>query len=96
MVKVSRLKVLLFVNVGVVLSSAVNRYFFWLTELSDNLNTKSIEVIHQLTAHGTYNAITQQKQIHFSPEHPEYEQLIQAYAEEHFKIIDVKANKNNV
>jgi len=80
---------------GVALSSAAHRYFFGLTELSVNPKKNSIEVIHQLTAHDIDNAIAEQQQIHFSPEHPEYEQLIQAYVEAHFKIVDVKDNKNN-
>jgi len=80
---------------GVALSSAAHRYFFGLTELSVNSKTNSIEVIHQLTAHDIDNAIAEQQQIHFSPEHAEYEQLIQNYVEAHFKIIDNKNDKNH-
>jgi len=80
---------------GVALSSVAHRYFFGLTELSVNPRTNNIEVIHQLTAHDVDNAIAEQHQIHFSPEHPEYEQLIQKYIEAHFKIIDVHNEKDN-
>ena len=79
---------------GVALSSAAHRYFFGLTDLSVNPRTNNIEVIHQLTAHDLDNAIAEQRQIHFSPEHPEYEQLIQTYVEAHFKIVDVQSGKH--
>jgi hypothetical protein len=80
---------------GVALSSAAHRYFFGLTDLSVNPRTHNIEVIHQLTAHDIENAIAEQQQIRFSPEHAEYEQLIQNYVEAHFKLIDVQDNKNH-
>jgi hypothetical protein len=80
---------------GVALSSAAHRYFFGLTDLSVNPRTHNIEVIHQLTAHDIENAIAEQQQIHFSPEHAEYEQLIQSYVEAHFKLIDAQDNKNH-
>jgi hypothetical protein len=80
---------------GTALSSAAHRYFFGLTDLSVNPRTHNIEVIHQLTAHDIENAIAEQQQIHFSPEHAEYEQLIQNYVETHFKLIDVQDNKNH-
>lgn len=80
---------------GVALSSVAHRYFFGLTDLSVNPRTHNIEVIHQLTAHDIDNAIAEQRQIHFSPEHPEYEQLIQTYVEAHFKILDVQNDKHH-
>ena len=80
---------------GVTLSSVAHRYFFGLSDLSVNPKTNNIEVIHQLTAHDIDNAIAEQQQIHFSPEHPEYEKLIQKYVETHFQLIDVQGNKKH-
>lgn len=80
---------------GLALSSVAHRYFFGLTELSVNPRTNNIEIIHQLTAHDIDNAIAEQRQIHFSPEHPEYEQLIQHYVEAHFQLIDARNNKTD-
>jgi len=79
---------------GAALSSVAHRYFFGLTELSVNPRTNNIEIIHQLTAHDIDNAIAEQRQIHFSPEHPKYELLIQKYVESHFEISQVKNNKH--
>jgi len=80
---------------GVALSSAAHRYFFGLTDLSVNPRTHNIEVIHQLTAHDIDNAIAEQQQIHFSPEHPQYEQLVQDYVEAHFTLIDMRNNNKH-
>jgi hypothetical protein len=81
---------------GVALSSAAHRYFFGLTDLSVNPKTHNIELIHQFTAHDIDNAIAEQQQIHFSPEHPKYEKLIQNYVEAHFQLIDAQENKKHV
>jgi hypothetical protein len=78
---------------GFTLSSVAHRYFFGLTDLSVNPRTNNIEVIHQLTAHDIDNAIAEQLQIHFSPEHPKYEKFIQNYVESHFKLIDKSNDK---
>jgi len=80
---------------GATLSSVAHRYFFGLTELSVNPRTNNIEVIHQITAHDIDNAIAELNQIHFSPEHPEYEQFIQQYVEAHFQLINIKNNKDH-
>ncbi len=77
---------------GGTLSSVAHRYFFGLTDLSVNPRTNNIEVIHQLTAHDIDNAIAEQMQIHFSPEHPKYEQIIQNYIETHFKLFNIQNN----
>jgi len=69
---------------GVVESAAAHTYFFGVTDLSINKSSKHIELIHQLTAHDIENAIAEIKQIHFSPEYPQYDKLIQEYIEEHF------------
>lgn len=61
-------------------------YFFGLTDLSINSVTNNIEVIHQFTAHDLENAIAENKQINFSPEHSEYENYIQQYVEAHFEL----------
>ena len=81
---------------GVTLSSVAHRYFFGLTDLSVNPKTHNIELIHQFTAHDIDNAIAEQQQIHFSPEHSDYEKLIQNYVEAHFQLIDVQENKKHV
>jgi hypothetical protein len=97
MVKKSLFKSFIFCLLcGVALSSAAHRYFFGLTDLSVNPKNNNIEVIHQLTAHDIYNAIAEQQQIHFSPEHPEYEKLIQNYVEAHFQLIDNQNNKKHI
>jgi hypothetical protein len=96
MTKISLFKSFIFCLLcGVALSSVAHRYFFGLTELSVNPNNNNIEVIHQLTAHDIDNAIAEQQQIHFSPEHPEYEKLIQNYVEAHFKLVSTHKNKKN-
>ncbi len=96
MIKTSLFKSFVFCLLcGAALSSVAHRYFFGLTDLSVNPRTHNIEVIHQLTAHDIDNAIAEQRQIHFSPEHPKYEQLIQAYVETHFKIIDAQNGKQH-
>jgi len=83
--KIAKSKVLLSILLfGVAASSAAHTYFFAVTELNINITSKHIEVIHQLTAHDIENAIAEIQQIHFSPEHPQYDEFIQNYIEEHF------------
>ncbi|MFT5295890.1 MAG: hypothetical protein ACI9YH_001906 [Colwellia sp.] len=97
MVKSALFKSLIFCLLcGVTLSSVAHRYFFGLTDLSVNPKNNNIEIIHQLTAHDIDNAIAEQQQIHFSPEHSEYETLIQSYVEAHFQLIDIQENKKHV
>jgi hypothetical protein len=61
-------------------------YFFGMTELSNNVKTQHIEIIHELTAHDVEYVIAQQKNISFSSEHPHYEEYIKNYIEQHFQI----------
>jgi hypothetical protein len=68
-------------------------YFFGLTELSVNPNNQSIEVIHQFTAHDIENAIAENKQEHFSPEHPSYETYLKTYIQKNFAL---HHNKHNI
>lgn len=75
------LSILLF---GLAVSSAAHTYYFGVTELNLNNTNKHIEVIHQFTAHDIENAIAERQQVHFSPEHPQYDKFIQDYIEEHF------------
>jgi hypothetical protein len=77
---------LIFVLAGLTASAVAHRYFFGLTELSVNPQSQQVEIIHQLTAHDIDNAIAQKKQIHFSPAHPDYDNLVKAYVENHFKL----------
>ena len=65
-------------------SILAHTYFFGLTELTVNAQSKKIEIIHHFTAHDVENLIAEQQQINFSAEHPKYEQLIQEYFEQHF------------
>ncbi|MCJ8319228.1 MAG: hypothetical protein MJK12_06320 [Colwellia sp.] len=67
-------------------SVLAHTFFFGLTEISVNSQSKKIEIIHQFTAHDVENLIAEQQQISFSPEHPKYEQLIKVYFEQHFTI----------
>lgn len=75
-----------FILVGVALSAVAHTYFFGITEMSINSQNKHIEIIHQFTAHDIENTLAEIKQEHFSPEHPKYDQYIQAYFEKHFVI----------
>jgi hypothetical protein len=72
--------------VGVATSVVAHTYFFGVTELNVNNSTKQLEIIHQFTAHDIENTIAQQQNIHFSPEHPQYDKLIQTYFEKHFHL----------
>jgi len=81
------LKLLTFVLLsGAAVTSAAHTYFVGLTELSLNSSTSKLEIIHQLTTHDLENAIAENKEIHFSPEHENYEKYIQAYVNEHFQL----------
>ena len=72
--------------IGVAASAAAHTFFFGMTEINLNSQNKHIEIIHQFTAHDIENTIAEIKQTHFSPEHPKYDQYIQAYFEKHFII----------
>lgn len=72
--------------------SIAHTYFFGVTDIQVNKESQRIEVIHQLTAHDIENTIAETQQVHFSPEHPNYDELIQAYIEDHF----VLTRDNNV
>lgn len=79
--------------VGLAAPAAGHSYFFGVSELNLNETSKHIEIIHQFTAHDIENTIAELKQIHFSPEHPKYDQYIQAYFEKHFTL---ERNNNDV
>jgi len=51
-----------------------------------NNQNKHIDIIQQLTTDDIENSIAEIKQEHFSPEHPKYDQFIQAYFEKHFTV----------
>jgi len=70
--------------IGVAASAVAHKYYFGITELSINPKTQHIEVIHQFTAHDIENTIAEIQQVNFSPEHPKYDEYIQAYFERHF------------
>ena len=70
--------------VGAVASASAHTYCFGVSDLNINNDNHRIEVIHQFTAHDIENAIAEIKQVSFSPEHPQYDQLIQWYIEQHF------------
>lgn len=72
--------------VGFAASAAAHTFFFGMTEINLNSQNKHLEIIHQFTAHDIENTIAELKQEHFSPEHPEYDQYIQAYFEKHFRV----------
>lgn len=81
---------------GLATSAAAHSYFFGISELTLNSKNKHLEIIHQFTAHDIENSIAEIKQIHFSPEHPKYEQYIQDYFEKNFTLaqhqIPIKLN----
>ncbi|MGL1957155.1 MAG: hypothetical protein OCD00_07560 [Colwellia sp.] len=70
--------------VGLAAPAAAHTYSFGVSDLSVNPNTQHIEVIHQFTAHDIENAIAQLNKINFSPEHIEYNSLIEEYFEKRF------------
>ncbi len=72
--------------VGLSTTVAAHRYFFGLTDLTVNPNSNKLEVMHQLTSHDVDNAIAELKQIHFSPEHQNYDLLIKEYIDSHFQL----------
>ena len=72
--------------VGLAASAAAHTYFFGVTDLNLNSNTQHIEIIHQFTAHDIENTIAEIKQVHFSGEHPKYDQYIQDYFVENFTL----------
>lgn len=71
---------------GFAQTTTAHTYYFGVSELNLNKDTKHIEVIHQFTAHDLENAIAEIQQVHFSAEHPEYNELIQSYIEKHFTL----------
>ncbi|WDE11107.1 DUF6702 family protein [Thalassomonas haliotis] len=68
--------------------AAAHSFFFGITELAVNPNSKHIEIIHQFTAHDIENAIAGQQQIHFSPEHKNYPGLIRQLFEQNFSVLE--------
>jgi hypothetical protein len=78
----------LIVLCGLAANAAAHRYFFSITNMSVNSNTQSLEIIHQLTAHDIDNVIAQEKQIHFSSGHPQYEEFVKEYIENHFQLVE--------
>lgn len=76
----------LLITAGLISHATAHTYFFGVSELTHNSDNNKIEIIHQFTAHDIENAIAQEKQVHFSPEHPKYEHYIQAYFEKRFKL----------
>jgi hypothetical protein len=92
---------------GLAANAVAHRYFFSITDLALNRQSQSIEVIHQITAHDIDNAIADEKQIHFSVAHPDYENIIRHYMEEHFQLyyqdqalllnwVGLEVNKGNI
>ncbi|WP_077342504.1 DUF6702 family protein [Pseudocolwellia agarivorans] len=71
---------------AVAANAAAHSYFFGITDLTLNESSKKIEIIHQFTAHDLENAIAEIKQIHFSPEHKQYELYLKEYIDEHFTL----------
>ena len=92
---------------GLAASALAHRYFFSITDITLNERTHSIEVIHQITAHDIDNAIAEEKQIHFSVAHPEYDNIIRQYVEANFQLeyqgqvlplswVGLEINKGNI
>lgn len=91
--KVTLSKILLSILLsGAAGTTAAHTYFFGVTEINLNKQSEHIEVIHQLTAHDIENAIAEIQQVSFSPEHPQYNKLIQTYIEKHF----ILSRKNKI
>jgi hypothetical protein len=73
---------------GLVASATGHTYFFGVSDISQNLKTNRLEIVHQFTTHDIENAIAQSKQIHFSAEHENYDLYIQQYFEKKFSLSD--------
>jgi hypothetical protein len=71
---------------GSIATASAHRYFFGITDLTLNEQSNHLEIVHQFSAHDLENLIAQQKNIKFSPEHPQYEALIADYFAHHFSI----------
>ncbi len=78
--------------VGLAAPAAAHTYFFGVTDISINKTSKHIEVIHQFTAHDIENTIAEINQVSFSPEHPQYDELVKNYLEKNFSL--QRDNKN--
>ena len=98
---------LLIIGFGLAFNALAHRYFFSITELIYNDKTKSLEIIHQLTAHDVDNSIAEQQQIRFSTEHPNYDAIVQQYVEANFQLsyqdkaiklnwVGLEINKGNI
>ncbi|WDD98340.1 DUF6702 family protein [Thalassomonas actiniarum] len=70
--------------------AAAHNFFFGITDLSVNPSSKHIEIIHQFTAHDIENAIAEQQQTHFSPEHKNYQGLIRQLFEQNFSVMEAQ------
>ncbi len=71
---------------GLVASAASHTYFFGVSDVFANPNTQHLEIVHQFTTHDIENAIAENKQIHFSAEHKNYDLYIQQYFEQQFTL----------
>ena len=85
--QVTKFFVTCFIFLGLIAPAISHTYFFGVSDLSVNNSNQHIEVIHQFTAHDIENTIAQLKQIHFSPEHKNYDLYIQEYFEQGFKLL---------
>lgn len=84
--KVTKLLVTYFMLFGLVAPATSHTYFFGVSDLNINKKSQGIEIIHQFTAHDIENAIAEIKQVHFSPEHNQYDIFIQEYFEQGFEL----------
>jgi hypothetical protein len=72
--------------VGLAATAAGHTYFFGVSDLTANPKTNRLEIVHQFTSHDIENAIAEIKQIHFSPEHKQYDIFVQEYFEQRFSL----------
>jgi hypothetical protein len=71
----------------VVSTVVAHTYFFAVSDMHFNEQSKRVEIIHQFTAHDIENTIAEIKHTNFSPEHPQYDAYVQAYFEQHFTLV---------
>lgn len=82
----ARLLATFLILTGLMAPAISHTYFFGVSDLTINTKTKNLEIMHQFTAHDIENAIAEIKQIHFSPEHENYNLYIQKYIEKNFQL----------
>lgn len=78
--------VIALVMLVVAAQAAAHKYYFAITDINYSDEQRTIEIVHQFTAHDIENAIAEQQNITFNSGHPEYDNKVRAYVESHFQL----------